>query len=524
MATVIRRTKGMPIPANAKIRMTGGKRCAHWTDAKGKTRKAPLSKDGTKIVVRSATYSIRYKDENGLLKWQSSGTRDKDAAKQIANQLESRAAKIRQGLIDPAEDLFAKAARRPLEGHLADYVDFLRHKGNTTKHVRLTQQRIRQLLEEGKIGTASGLTESAVRAAIDRIRTAPELVGKPPLGLGALNGYLRAVIGFANWLHKDRRTPHRPLLGFSLFNAETDRRHLRRSMSVEELQWLLKVTETRPAAAHHASGEDRAMCYLLAATTGYRAGELKSLTTNCFDLDGASPVIALEAARSKRRKQERQPVPAGIVPKLRAWLEKKPPGSRVFASIPGDTARMIRSDLQAAREAWLAAAGSDQQRAACEATDFLRYLDSQGRRLDFHSLRMTYVTLLSAGNIDVKTLQELARHSTPVLTMNTYNQRTRQQLAGPVDQLGQTLMDPLPKTPAGSVAGDYKSDYSQQAGGASGWQSGASAPVDREQASTMPANEKTPAKPGEGRAPQGSSVERLRSESNRRWRICNPLP
>jgi hypothetical protein len=124
----------------------------------------------------------------------------------------------------------------------------------------------------------------------------------------------------------------------------------------------------------------------------------------------------------------------------------------------------------------------------------------------------------------VKTLQELARHSSPVLTMNTYNQRTRQQLAGPVDQLGQTLMDPLPNTPAGAGAGDYKSDYSQQAGGASGWQSGASSPVDREQAKAKAANEKTPAKPGEGRAPQGSSKERLRSESNRRWRICNPLP
>jgi hypothetical protein len=148
----------------------------------------------------------------------------------------------------------------------------------------------------------------------------------------------------------------------------------------------------------------------------------------------------------------------------------------------------------------------------------------EGRRLDFHSLRMTYVTLLSAGNVDVKTLQELARHSTPVVTMNTYNQRTRQQLAGPVDQLGQTLMDPLPNTPAAAAAGDYQSDYSQQAGDGKDWHSEASSPVDREQSNPKPANEKTPAKPGEGRAPQGSSLERLRSESNRRWRICNPLP
>jgi site-specific recombinase XerC len=325
VATINRRMKGKPFPQGTDIRTRNGKKFAHWTDANGKARKALLTKDGTKICVRSAYYSIRYRDENGLLKWQSSGTRDKDAAKQIANQLEARAAKIRQGLINPAEDLFAKAARRPLAEHLADYIDFLRYKGNTTKHVRLTQQRIRQLLEEGKINAASGLMESAVLAAIDRIRTAPELGGKPPLSPGALNGYLRAVRGFANWLHKDRRTPHRPLLALGLFNAETDRRHVRRSMSVEELHWLFEVTETRPTAAHHASGEDRAMYYLLAATTGFRAAELKSLTTDCFDLDGGEPAIVLEAARSKRRQRERQPVPACEVPKLRAWLEKKPP-------------------------------------------------------------------------------------------------------------------------------------------------------------------------------------------------------
>jgi len=39
-----------------------------------------------------------------------------------------------------------------------------------------------------------------------------------------------------------------------------------------------------------------------------------------------------------------------------------------------------------------------------------------------------------------------------------------------------------------------------------------------------PRNAKTPAKPGNSGTSQGSKAERLRSESNRRWRICNPLP
>jgi integrase len=523
MATVIRRMKGKAIPLGAEIRVKGGKKYAHWTDPKGKARQAPLTKDGTKIYVRSAIYSIRYRDENGLRKWRSSGTRDKDAAKQIANQLETRAAQIRLGLISPADERLALAARRPLEDHLVEYVEFLSHKGDTAKHVRLTEQRIREILKKGEIRSTTGLLESAVRAAVERIRTAPKQSGKPALALGALNGYIRAISGFASWLYKDRRTPDRSLSGLGIFNAATDRRHVRRSLSTDEVHVLRDFTKTRPAHAHHASGEDRAMCYWVAVNTGYRASELKSVTTEQFVLDSHFPSLGVDAVHSKRRTAESQPLSQEILPLLRKWLATKPAGGRVFSSLPNDMARMMRSDLKAAREAWLESAGSQQERAEREASDFLKYRDAQGRIADFHSLRMTYVTRLQEQGVDIKTLQILARHSTPVLTMNTYTDHRQQALVNAVNQLGKTLMGSARNAPA-ETGGDYQSDYSQQAGGASGWQSGASSPVDREQAKAKPANEKTPAKPGEGRAPQGSSAERLRSESNRRWRICNPLP
>ena len=523
MATVTRRTKSKPIPEGAVIRLADGKKFAHWTDANGRAKKAILTREGTKISLRLSTYSIRYRDENGLLRWQSSGTRDKDAAKQIANQLETRASQIRQGLISPAEILFAKAARRPLEEHLAEYVGNLRHKDNTDKHVRLTQQRIRYLIEAGKITAISGLTESAVRAAIDRLRIAPESRGRLSLGLGTLNGYLRAVIGFANWLHKDRRTPHRPLFGLGLFNAETDRRHERRTMSVEELRWLFAVTQSRTLPQHRTTGRVRSLCYLLAAATGYRAAELKSLTTDCFDLDSDVPSVAVKAAHSKRRRAERQPIPPAVLVKLRPWIESIEGGRRVFATIAGDTARMLRSDLKASRAAWLAASPSDEERSLREQTDFLFYEDRTGEKADFHSLRMDYVTLLSMTDTDLKTLQTLARHSTPVLTMNTYNRRSQKQLAAPVEQLGEMLMGPLPGSPAGS-SGDYSSDYSRQAPGGKAWQDAASSPSDRPQAKEKPTNKKTPAKAAVVGTSQGSLEERLRSESNRRWRICNPLP
>jgi integrase len=523
MAHVRRRDLYKPIPKRAEIKTIGGKRFAHWVGSRGKPRKAPLSKDGKKIVLKASTYTIRFKDEHGKTCYVASGISDKAAAKQMAAQLETRASQIRQGLISPAEERYAKAAMQPIEQHLADYANYLRHKGNTYKHVRMTERRIRGVLEAGRIRSLSGLLESTVRGALDAIRTGPEAARKRSLGLETMNGYIRAIKGFSAWLHRDLRSSDLQLRCLDLFNAATDRRLERRAMSADELRWLFAVTQERTLARHRATGEDRAMCYLLAALTGYRAGELKSLTTACFDLDVDSPTINVQAKNSKRRKAERQPIPLAMVPKLKAWLAPREAGSRVFASIARDTARMLRSDLQAAREAWLAAADSAEERTRREQSDFLRYKDCRGHQADFHSLRTDYVTLLSLAGTDPKTLQTLARHSSIDLTMNIYNVRGQNHLAAPVGRLGEMLTVPPAANPA-RCPGDYSGDYSPQAPGGRTGQAGAMSPADRLPANEKPTKQNTPAKPGDSGASRGSSGERLRSESNRRWRICNPLP
>ncbi|MBN1346707.1 MAG: tyrosine-type recombinase/integrase [Phycisphaerae bacterium] len=44
----------------------------------------------------------------------------------------------------------------------------------------------------------------------------------------------------------------------------------------------------------------------------------------------------------------------------------------------------------------------------------------EGKRLDFHSLRQTCGAWLALNGANVKTVQSIMRHSTPVLTLNTY--------------------------------------------------------------------------------------------------------
>jgi len=61
---------------------------------------------------------------------------------------------------------------------------------------------------------------------------------------------------------------------------------------------------------------------------------------------------------------------------------------------------------------------------------------------DFHALRHTYLTMLGRHGVDLRTAQELAGHSTPLLTAR-YSHRRLYDLAGAVDRLPNLV----PETP-----------------------------------------------------------------------------
>jgi integrase len=306
------------------------------------------------------------------------------------------------------------------------------------------------------------------------------------------------VKGFSRWLWKQRLAPDDALLDLGLFNAATDRRHIRREMSTEEVQWLLDVTEKRTLPSHGAPGPTRAMCYRVAAATGFRASELRSLTTDSFDLDASPPACTVEAGYSKRRKRDVQPLPDALVDPLRAWLAGFDPGERVFTGIAKGTARMLRSDLAAARAAWQKAAKQEPSpvQEQMKASDFLLYRDRQGHVADFHSLRVLFISRVVASGASVKEAQTLARHSTPVLTMNTYSRATLLDVARGVSGLGDLLTrkpnsphagQPMPERGATDESAslprrsvDVHADvHDRPAQGGSEWHSAATLPTSR---------------------------------------------
>jgi integrase len=90
-----------------------------------------------------------------------------------------------------------------------------------------------------------------------------------------------------------------PLAELRMLNASADRRHDRRPLSSDELKRLVEAAEVgKPVEG--ITGRDRAMVYLLAAWTGYRKGEIASLTSSSFDLKGEPPTVTVEALYSNR--------------------------------------------------------------------------------------------------------------------------------------------------------------------------------------------------------------------------------
>ena len=73
-----------------------------------------------------------------------------------------------------------------------------------------------------------------------------------------------------------------------------------------------------------------------------------------------------------------------------------------------------------------------------DAADILKWADDG--KVDFHACRVAYITLLFEGGADVKTVQTLARHCDPRITMNVYARSRRETLAKATEALGESLL------------------------------------------------------------------------------------
>jgi integrase len=429
-------------------------------DGKRVTKSTP---GAVRNVTESPTWWGKYTDAQGR-EHKKRLSEKKEIARRMLAKLSGDSQLAGAGI----EDRFAEHRTRPLAEHAADFGRYLAAKGNSTDHVTRTVARCRKILDSLEAEQIEDLQPSAVLEVLAVWRqdeslpdlpsdveqfTKAELVvavrcsgntlsrvfrrlnldgegyGKARrysrgvvealrehFGRGAgvvtTNHYITAIKGFTRWLARERRTPIDPLAYLSHQNVAADLRHVRRALLPAEFAVLL-----RWAASAHTfrglSGPDRATLYLLAARSGLRASELASLSPSSFDFN--APSVTVEAAYSKRKRKDVQPLPADVAEELRLFCEGKAQRGLLWPGTwPDVGADVLRNDL--------AGAG-------------IAYIDEAGGVYDFHALRHQFITDMVASGVHAKDAQSLARHSTITLTMDRYAHVRKADLRTALDRL-----------------------------------------------------------------------------------------
>ena len=358
-------------------------------------------------------WRIWYIDRHGKRRW-GTGHADKRASQKLADELEQEERRIREGLVDPKARERRAAASIDVGCLIEQWRDFMLAKGDSPKHAEHQSGTARRILESAGIDSIAAIASDPINAAIGRM-TVKTLDGPKLASARTMNHALGAIKAFCRWLEQTDRMAEFPrgLKALKPRSVEADRKRQRRALTPAELDRLIASTETAPAVAISTrpadtcrkpalTGPERAMLYRLAAGTGFRARELRSLTAESFELDNpADAYVTVQGGYSKRKRIDRQPIRSDLARALVAWLVEHGIPPRV----PQRTAAVLRMDLT---------------RAGIP-------IESRGKILDFHAFRAAYITHIVKRGTDPATAQQLARHSDVRLTLQTYTDVTDDQ-------------------------------------------------------------------------------------------------
>ena len=218
------------------------------------------------------------------------------------------------------------------------------------------------------------------------------------------------------------RASRNPLQRATWVHDGTDVRHDHCPLTVEQFRQVWEYCNSpRTPEQYGATGRERALIYLLAAETGLRANEIRSLKVSSFDFN--LNLVSVDRGTTKNRKGAVLPLRPKTAVLLQDYFAGKLPESRAFY-VTDKTSDMVRDDLEAIGVPYQA--------------------DDSSYR-DFHGLRHLTGTLLNDSDINLPVAQRLLRHSDPKLTANVYTHIYHEQLSQAVGKLPDLTAPPAVK-------------------------------------------------------------------------------
>ncbi len=474
MATIYRKTYTQPLPKRYEIVERNGRKMVKWSDRRGRTHydEITIGRLGqVKIVRESPTWIARYRDADGIERFESTNCTDEQAARHVLAEILRRVEHIKAGILTAEQHRQAELANHRMSQHIEVYLEHLKAKTLRGKkisrhHHRNVKHQLERMVSECSFRRLSDIT----REAMERWMNAREAEG---MSGRTRNTYRAAIVAFCNWCVDSGRLPANPLAKLHKADERSDIRRARRALTEDEIARLLRAARLRPVAefgresvrkpehekrgrstwtkaeltfdtldaayarglAHFAKrpaqlkrqqflGAQRALMYRMMICTGLRKGELASISVGQVHLDERYPCVELLAKDEKAGRGAMIPLRADLVAELRSYMrmlsesrgkKQLAPNTRLFP-MPADMIRIFDRDL--------AAAGIPKR-------------DARNRVVDLHALRHTFGTHLARAGVSPRIAMAAMRHSTIELTMNVYTDPALLDVAGAVEKLPQ---------------------------------------------------------------------------------------
>ena len=276
------------------------------------------------------------------------------------------------------------AGKNRLSGHLDSFVESLKVKQCSDRHLSLVENMIKHICKECKFDVISDLDANRFTAFVNGLN----------LAVKTKRHYIAGIKQFTKWLHDTGKLSKN---NFRLIKTpkvlQSDQVHARRALTADEVARLIQAAEaSKPFRS--ITGAERALIYRLAVETGLRFNEIKTLKVSDFDFKAGT--VEVRDENEKARRGAILLLRQSTADEIKQFLRNKTSQSAAFLLKKGYL--MMKTDLETAGIPYKV----------------------DGTFADFHSLRHSTASLLIQTGASPKVVQTLMRHTDLNLTMQKY--------------------------------------------------------------------------------------------------------